>query len=863
MAEKKERQYVSDNARLMAEWDWEKNRMLDLDPYQLSTNSHKKAYWRCSKGHGFQAAISNRNRGSQCTVCLNRVIVPGVNDLQTLNPDLANQWHPTKNGNLLPTMVARSANITVWWQCPEAHEYQATINHRSNGNGCPVCAGKKVVAGYNDIASKYPEIVTEWDFERNEVFPSEITQGSQLRVWWKCKKCGHGWKTSVSNRVRGTGCPICAKKEAGRKHSVTTILTTGSLLDNAPEIAAEWHPTKNGALQPTDFHINSETRIWWCCSKCGREWITAIKNRTGGSGCPNCRNDKFAKAYRAKVIKKTGSLLDTEPEIAAEWHPNKNKDEKPCDYSPRSGKNVWWQCSAGHEWQAVIYTRTGERTGCPVCGGRIPVKGINDLATTHPSIAEEWHPTKNGELKPEDVKIGSDKIVWWKCRKGHEWKTNIYHRKENGCTECIKEQFTSFPEQAIYYYLKKDFPDAQNRYMLDDAIELDIYLPNQQLAIEYDGSRFHNTSAGLKRDQRKYAYLQKLGIYLIRIKESKKETYLEGVADVCLGYEDNKSNRNLPRILDDLQQELSTYLGIQLNWDVDLIRDRQKIYMQYLEQERENSIAEQYPHLLEEWIYEKNHPITPSMVTKGSEKVFWWRCIKGHEYQAPVNRRMKSGCPYCANIKVLPGYNDLATTHPNLAREWIIAKNNGIDPSSIIGAKQIVWWRCREGHEWQASIDSRKRGNGCPICAGKQVLIGFNDLATINPAVAAEWNCEKNENFYPTEVVPGSNQSVWWRCSKGHEWQAIISSRTRANGNGCPYCSNQRVLEGYNDLQTMNPKIAAEWNYAKNEGLSPTQVVSGSAKSVWWICAEGHEWKAAINYRTSRQKKCPRCAKRV
>ena len=100
--------------------------------------------------------------------------------------------------------------------------------------------------------------------------------------------------------------------------------------------------------------------------------------------------------------------------------------------------------------------------------------------------------TKNGELKPENFKIGSDKIVWWKCHKGHEWRTNIYHRQETGCPECLKERFTSFPEQAIFYYLKRAFNDVYNRYMLDERIELDIYIPEYRIAIEYDGAKFHN-----------------------------------------------------------------------------------------------------------------------------------------------------------------------------------------------------------------------------------------------------------------------------------------------------------------------------------------------------------------------------------
>ena len=276
--------------------------------------------------------------------------------------------------------------------------------------------------------------------------------------------------------------------------------------------------------------------------------------------------------------------------------------------------------------------------------------------------------------------------------------------------------------------------------------------------------------------------------------------------------------------------------------------------------EKANSIAVLYPHTLDEWDYEKNAPVTPYMVTKGSEKPFWWKCSKGHEIESKVKDRVRHGCPYCSNNKVLTGFNDLRTTHPHLAREWIVERNNMIKPTEIIGGKQIVWWRCSKGHEWQASIDSRKQGNGCPVCAGKQVLAGYNDLATINPDLASEWNYEKNNGLLPSDVVPGSNKKAWWKCHKhGHEWEAVINSRVQ--GKGCPYCANQKVWTGFNDLASKNPMLADEWHPTKNDRLLPTDVTISSGKKVWWLCREcAHEWEAVISSR-SKGAGCPECAK--
>ena len=131
-------------------------------------------------------------------------------------------------------------------------------------------------------------------------------------------------------------------------------------------------------------------------------------------------------------------------------------------------------------------------------------------------------------------------------------------------------------------------------------------------------------------------------------------------------------------------------------------------------------------------------------------------------------------------------------------------------------------------------------------------------MQTANPTLAKEWNYEKNNALTHTDVTTGSNKKVWWKCKNGHEWQAYICHRNK--GSGCPYCSGKKVLKGYNDLQTVSPSLAEEWNYEKNNELSPADVTQNSNKRVWWKCSEGHEWEATINNR-SRGNRCPICRK--
>ena len=272
-----------------------------------------------------------------------------------------------------------------------------------------------------------------------------------------------------------------------------------------------------------------------------------------------------------------------------------------------------------------------------------------------------------------------------------------------------------------------------------------------------------------------------------------------------------------------------------------------------------NDLQTVNPSLANEWNYAKNGNLKPENFVRSSGKKVWWKCDKGHEWQATINNRNKGyGCPYCAGQKVIKGYNDLETINPILAKEWNCEKNNGLMPVDVMpNSNKKVWWKCSQGHEWQATISHRNSGRGCPYCSGKRFLKGYNDLKTINSDLAKEWNYEKNGSIKPENFLRSSEEKVWWKCEKGHEWQATITSRNR--GRGCPYCLGKKVLRGYNDLQTINPILAKEWNYEKNYGLTPMDVMPNSDKKVWWKCNKGHEWQATINNRSNRRG-CPYCS---
>jgi len=194
--------------------------------------------------------------------------------------------------------------------------------------------------------------------------------------------------------------------------------------------------------------------------------------------------------------------------------------------------------------------------------------------------------------------------------------------------------------------------------------------------------------------------------------------------------------------------------------------------------------------LADEWDVELNGDLTPADVSAGSHRAVWWRCSRGHSYSARVfSRGLGTGCPCCAGKRPIPGETDLAATHPLLLAEWDAQRNGRLTPSDLTaGSHRKVWWRCEQGHNWQAAPYSRAAGAGCPYCTNRRVLPGFNDLETTHPALCKEWDARLNGPLSPRALTFGSTKKVWWRCSFGHVWQAAVFSRTRNKASGCPVC---------------------------------------------------------------------------
>lgn len=409
-------------------------------------------------------------------------------------------------------------------------------------------------------------------------------------------------------------------------------------------------------------------------------------------------------------------LIEEFPDIAQQWDIENNKGIDLSVICAFSNKKYYWKCNMEHVWLTTPNSRCRQKTDCPYCSGRLPIKGENDFASLHPELVAEWDYEKN-KKQPDEFKTCSAYDAFWRCSEGHSWKAKIYNRTKNksNCPYC-----------------------------------------------------FGNTLIKGKND----------------LKTNKKQ-------------------------------------------------------------------------LVEEWDYEMNEK-GPEEYAVNSTKKVWWRCKSGHRWNASIAGRSNGrNCPYCAGNILIKGENDLKTKNQQLVEEWDYEKNNKGPEEYAVNSNKEVWWKCKRGHGWKVSINTRNvKKTGCPYCAGRKVIVGENDLLTNYPLITNIWDFEKNDKN-PDEYTCKSNNYAYFKCSEGHGWRAKISNVT-VLGRRCPYCANKKIKLGENDLLSQAPEVAKEWNYERNK-TGPDNYFVKSGHKVWWKCINGHEWREIIENRVRKGYKCPLC----
>jgi len=373
-----EAEWLREVAWLLGQWHTSRNE--PLDPKLLRAGSNRRVWWRCPAGHEWQTTIAGRaRRGTRCPYCIGQR-ASASNNLAVTAPEVAATWHPTRNETLTPATVLPKSGRAVWWLCPAGHEWRTSVYARvSHRSGCPYCARQRAT-DETSLVQRYPTVAAEWHPTRNgNRTPETTTFGSRIGVFWVCSSCGYEWRATPHSRtVRGTGCRECAWSTTRISHVPLTV--------THPEIAAQWHPTRNEEATPDQITYGSGRRVWWQCSR-GHSWRTTVNARTTppgrqasgnerataptGSGCPYCAGTRATTEH---------NLAAARPDLACEWHPDRNADRRPAQVTPRSNQRVWWQCgTCGHTWAATVKSRVVAGTGCPSCariaGGR-PVRSV-------------------------------------------------------------------------------------------------------------------------------------------------------------------------------------------------------------------------------------------------------------------------------------------------------------------------------------------------------------------------------------------------------------------------------------------------------------------------------------------------------
>jgi len=559
------------------------------------------------------------------------------------------------------------------------------------------------------LSKNYPHLIAEWHQTKNKgANLNDFTHGSNQSCWWQCRKeKGHEWLAPISARVVGKGCPYCSGNKVNGTNCLAAVY---------PKFAKEWHPTKNHDLTPETVFFKSTKKIWWKCDNGpDHEWLKSPRNRAKEkTNCLFCDGQKLSV---------TNSLKKTYPEIAAQWHTEKNGQLTSADVTYKYRKSVWWKCDNGpdHEWESSVNSRV-LHPSCPFCAGNRPSIN-NNLKSKFPEIANEWDYDKNYPKKPEDYTHGSGEIVHWKCSfdPSHLWPARINSRttssQMSGCRWCTARQ-RSDPELRILAELKLLFPDILYRERIEGC-EVDLYIPSLSLGIEYDGWYYHKNKKN--QDIAKNHFFHQRNIRLIRVRRSPLKSI--GLDDIISRNDEIKKGdinalliKIKPLLTFKQAHEINTYLECESF-------QNEYLFNQYLAQFPKpffkDSLEALYPELTEEWDFKRNHPLKPNDFTPGSDKKVFWQCVvnSSHFWKASISHRTNSKrptrCPHCFGRgphKKLTLENAFSTIYPEAAQEWHPTKNGNLKIEDVsFGSGKMGYWLCSCcGKSWSSKIRKHK-----------------------------------------------------------------------------------------------------------------------------------------------------------
>jgi len=792
---KSKKKYISDLPELVSQWHPTKNG--SISPSEITVTNHIKIWWKCDKGddHEWQTNANNRVRhGSGCPFCAGQRAT-SLNNLTVTRPELIEIWDYEVNSKL-PTELMPSSNYKASFKCSNnpSHKWEQKLSNKNIE--CPDCFAKnKSVFG---VAS---HLIDEWDIEENErlgLDPRKVSAGSAKKAAWVCThNSSHKWKVNIRNRaVLNSGCPYCAGHIATQE---------SNLMVGFPEVANEWHPTKNKKVKSTDVKAGSGIKRWWLCPK-GHSYQATPDSRTGkkGTGCPKCNSSTsspeirifcelsslFPEAkQRAKVYGVELDIWLPHLNLGVEfdgfyWHKDKLAKDKQknqvlikegiklirvrvkpldkisehdilCERDDLTKADInslllsMYRIKLISKKQLLEYEKQSDfcndieyRRILSYLPSPVPEES---LGTVTAESLTYWDYKLNSPLVPDNFAPKSNKVVHWRCKidPSHKWEMRINEFSKNKkCPFCAKTR------PSATYSLKTEHPElASEWHPTKNTITPEEILPKSGVKVWWfckeDASHEWQVSPNSR-------------------------VYFSNGCPICSG-----------RVASE-----------------------------------KNNFAKTHPHLLQSWDYSKNDG-DPRDFKSGSSVVVHWICpdYEYHRWESSIYSRVNNKCPFCSG-KRAHVLDSVKHNSPEILKEFLyfISKDDvkiSLEDLPTRSSRRAKW-QCKIcNHKYSLSVKDKIKGESCSKCYPKYTN---GTLASKRPELAAEWHPSKNERTPEQITILSNTTEFWWLCENGHEWRKSLLARTSREVQ-CTVCEE---IETKKLFKTEALKYQTRWEFQKS-----------------------------------------------